>query len=202
MQAAAPELINLSGETSHTLNAYGTEREGEAGSYSTLCLLARRLVERGTRFVSVFQRKWDQHKNLDAELRDVCHIVDQPIGALLKDLKQRGLLDSTLVVWGTEFGRTPLCQNSEPGANAGRDHHPFGFSVWMAGGGIQGGRVIGGTDEFGWRAVEEPVHVNDFHATLLHLFGIDHRRLTYRHKGIDLRLTDVGGNVVTKLLAS
>jgi arylsulfatase A-like enzyme len=163
--------------------------------------LARRLVERGTRFVSIFQRKWDQHKDLDAELRNVCGIVDQPIGALLKDLKRCGLLDSTLVVWGTEFGRTPLSQNSAPGEKAGRDHHPFGFSIWMAGGGIQGGRTVGATDEFGWGAVEDRVHVNDFHATLLHLFGVDHKRLTYRHKGVDLRLTDVAGNVVNKLLS-
>jgi uncharacterized protein (DUF1501 family) len=128
-------------------------------------------------------------------------MVDQPIAALVRDLKQRGLLDSTLVVWGTEFGRTPLTENAQPGAGAGRDHHPFGFSVWMAGGGVKGGVTHGSTDEFGWHATEDKVHVNDFHATLLHLFGLDHLKLTYRYKGLDFRLTNVAGNVVRPLLA-
>ena len=201
MQAAAPELIDLSGETAETRGLYGVDRPGEQGAYSTNCLLARRLVERGVRFVSIFQRKWDQHTNLDGELRSNCQTVDQPIAALIKDLKRRGLLDDTLVVWGTEFGRTPLTQNSQPGAAAGRDHHPFGFSVFLAGGGVKGGQVIGSTDDFGWHAAEDKVHVNDFHATLLHLFGLDHLKLTYRFAGLDLRLTDVAGKVVGRLLA-
>lgn len=201
MQSAAPELIDMASETRDTLDLYGVNRPGEAGSYSRNCLLARRLVERGVRFVSIFQRKWDQHKSLDGELRSVCNVVDQPIGALLKDLKRHGLLESTLVVWGTEFGRTPLTENAQPGSGAGRDHHPFGFSMWLAGGGVKGGQAIGATDEFGWHAAEERVHVNDFHATLLHLFGLDHLKLTYRHKGLDFRLTNVAGQVVRKLIA-
>jgi uncharacterized protein (DUF1501 family) len=200
MQTAAPELIDLSRESRPTLEAYGVGRPGEAGSFSANCLLARRLVERGVRFVSLFQRNWDHHKDLDRELGDRCHDVDQPVGALLNDLKQRGLLESTLVVWGTEFGRTPLTENAQPGPGAGRDHHPFGFSIWMAGGGVKGGQVIGATDPFGWAAVEEPVHVHDFHATLLHLFGLDHERLTYRFEGREHRLTDVAGKVVRKLV--
>jgi uncharacterized protein DUF1501 len=201
MQAAAPDLIDLSRESKQTLDAYGVGRPGEGGSFSTNCLLARRLVERGVRCVSIFHRNWDHHKDLDRDLAARCADVDRPIGALLKDLKQRGLLDSTLVVWGTEFGRTPLTENAQPGPGAGRDHHPFAFSMWMAGGGVKGGQVIGATDELSWKAVEDPVHIHDFHATLLHLFGIDHRKLTYRFKGHDFRLTDVAGKVVTRLLA-
>jgi hypothetical protein len=201
MQSAAPELIDLSGESAETRELYGVDRAGEMGAYSTNCLLARRLVERGVRFVSIFQRKWDQHKELDKDLRANCRTVDQPIAALIKDLKRRGMLDSTVVVWGTEFGRTPLTENTAPtDPAAGRDHHPYGFSVFLAGGGIKGGQTIGSTDDFGWHAVEDKVHVNDFHATLLQLFGLDHLKLTYRYKGLDFRLTDVAGNVVNELI--
>jgi hypothetical protein len=201
MQASAPELIDLPGETLRTHAAYGTDRPGEAGSFATNCLLARRLVERGVRFVSIFHRRWDHHSEVHKGVAENCRIVDRPIGALLKDLKARGLLESTLVVWGTEFGRTPVTQNTRPGPRAGRDHHRLGYTVWLAGGGVPGGRVVGATDELGWRAVEEPVHVHDFHATLLHLFGLDHLRLTYRFRGLDVRLTNQAGKVVQALLA-
>ncbi len=200
MQTAAPELIDLSGETRQTQETYGLNRAGHQGVFSRNCLLARRLVERGVRVVSLFQRTWDQHKNLEGEIRTQCEEVDQPIGALLADLKQRGMLDSTLVIWGTEFGRTAITENAQPGPTAGRDHHPHCFSMWMAGGGVQGGQIIGQSDELGWHVAEDGVHTHDFHATLLHLFGFDHQRLTYRHRGLDVRLTDVAGNVVEKLL--
>ena len=200
MQSAAPELIDLTGESQATHETYGVQRDGQQGIFARNCLLARRLVERGVRVVSLFQRSWDQHKNLEGEIRTQCQEVDQPIGALLRDLKQRGMLDSTLVVWGTEFGRTAITENAQPGPDAGRDHHPHCFSMWMAGGGVKGGQVIGQSDEFGWHVAENGVHTHDFHATLLHLFGLDHKRLTYRHRGIDVRLTDVAGEVVEKLL--
>lgn len=201
MQSAAPELIDLRRESAATLQEYGTERAGDAGNFSRNCLLARRLVERGVRFVTLFHRKWDQHSGLRASLEDNCRVVDQPIGALVRDLKQRGLLENTVVVWGTEFGRTPITENRDPGPQAGRDHHRFGFSVWLAGGGVKAGQVVGATDEFGWHAVQDRVHVNDFHATLLHLFGLDHLQLTHNHRGLDVRLTNVGGQVVRKVLA-
>ena len=201
MQAAAPELIDFSSETNATHRAFGTQRAGEAGSFSRNCLLARRLVERGVRFVSLFHRRWDHHSGLHKKLEDGCRVVDQPIGALLKDLKQRGLLDDTLVVWGTEFGRTPVTQNAAVSAKAGRDHHRFGFSLWLAGGGARAGHVVGATDELGWRAVEDPVHTNDFHATLLHLMGLDHERLTYPLKGLDVRLTNLAGKVVPGIVS-
>src|SRR5262249_51158691 len=146
-------------------------------------LLARRLVERGVRFVTVTHPDWDHHSDINAGLPKSCREVAQPIGALLGDLKQRGLLDQTLVVWGTEFGRTAITQGGAK--NPGRDHHPHGFSMWLAGGGIKGGQVIGKTDDLSWRAIEDPIHVNDFHATLLHLFGLDHKKLTYRFQGLD-----------------
>jgi uncharacterized protein (DUF1501 family) len=153
------------------------------------------------RFVSLFHASWDHHSNLDAELKHNCLMADQPVAALIKDLKRRGLLDSTLVLWLSEFGRTPLGENRVGyKAVTGRDHHPFAFTIWMAGGGVKGGQVIGKTDEIGWNVVDEPVHVNDLHATILHLFGLDHKRLTYRFQGRDFRLTDVGGKLVTKLL--
>jgi len=211
MQSSAPELIDLRGETRATLEMYGVDRADPPGggrgagpgvfaAYATNCLLARRLVERGVRFVGVHHASWDHHSNLDQELGYNAAMADQPVAALLRDLKQRGLMDTTLVVWGSEFGRTPLGENrGGREANTGRDHHPFGFSMWLAGGGIRGGRVLGATDELGWHAVEDRLHVNDFHATLLHLFGFDHTRLTYRFKGRDFRLTDVGGTVCEKL---
>jgi hypothetical protein len=214
MQSAAPELIDLSGESKETLIAYGVGRPdppnivtrssgvGVPSSFSTNCLLARRLVERGVRFINLFHASWDAHSNLDAELNYSTMVVDQPVAALIKDLKQRGLLDSTLVLWSSEFGRTPLGEN-RPGreSNTGRDHHPFAFSLWAAGGGIKGGVIHGETDEIGWGVTRDPVHVNDLHATLLQLFGIDHLKLTYRFQGRDFRLTDVGGKVVQPILA-
>jgi hypothetical protein len=209
MQSAAPELIDLARESQHTLDAYGVNRSGlqnvvatadnkpreVSRTFSINCLLARRLVERGVRFVTIFHGDWDHHNGLDKGLRQNCEGVDQPIAALLADLKQRGLLDSTLVVWGSEFGRTSLAQGKD-----GRDHHPFAFSIWLAGGGARGGTVVGRSDDFGWRVAEDPVHVHDFHATLLHLFGLDHLRLTHKFQGRDFRLTDVAGNVVKQLL--
>jgi uncharacterized protein (DUF1501 family) len=214
MQAAAPELVDLSKEDARTLEEYGVDRDdpelkggrgGGKGTYrqfATNCLLARRLVERGVRFVSLFHSSWDHHSNLDAELGFCAGMADRPVAALVKDLKRRGLLDSTLVLWLSEFGRTPLGEN-RPGFKdvSGRDHHPFCFSVWAAGGGIKGGQVIGETDEFGWNVTRDPVHINDLHATILHLFGLDHLKLTYKFQGRDFRLTDVGGKVVKTLLA-
>jgi len=214
MQSAAPELIDLTGESKATLEAYGVEREdpkiktdrgggpGQFRAFARNCLLARRLVERGVRFVNVYHASWDHHSNLDAELGFNATMADQPIAALIKDLKQRGLLDSTLVVWGSEFGRTPLGENRKGyKVITGRDHHPNAFSIWLAGGGIKGGQVIGETDEIGWNVAKDPIHINDLHATILQLFGLDHMRLTYRFQGRDFRLTDVAGNVVPTLLA-
>ena len=193
MQTAAPELANLKSESKATLESYGP------GQFAQSLLMARRLVERGVRCVTVTHHEWDNHGNINQELTKACKQVDQPIAALIKDLKQRGLLDATLVVGGTEFGRTAITQGDSK--TPGRDHHPHGYSIFLAGGGVKGGQVIGKTDELGWRAVEDPVHINDFHATLLHLFGFDHKKLTVRHQGFDFRLTDVGGKVVEKLLA-
>ncbi len=215
MQSATPELIDLSGEDEKTLEMYGVNRSdgavekgrgfrpGVFATYSSNCLLARRLVERGVRFVNVYHASWDHHSGLDEQLPLNCQIADQPVAALLKDLKQRGMLDETLVVWAGEFGRTPLEENNggPDEINTGRDHHPFAFSIFMAGGGIKGGQVIGRTDDIGWGIEEDPVSINDLHATILHLFGLDHLRLTHRIQGRDFRLTDVAGNVVTKLLS-
>ena len=213
MQAAAPELISLKGETKQTLDAYGLGREdgtkgGRGGGKGTFhqfalnCLLARRLVERGVRFVNLYHASWDHHSNLDAELAYNSRMADQPAAALIKDLKQRGLLDTTLVLWLSEFGRTPLGENRAGFKDvSGRDHHPFAFTIWMAGGGVKGGTILGKTDEIGWNVIEDAVHVNDLHATILRLFGMEHLKLTYRFQGRDFRLTDVGGKVVTKLLA-
>lgn len=213
MQAAAPELMDLSKEPKHVIDAYGIERtepelkadrgggKGQFKAFSTNCLLARRLVERGVRFVNIFHASWDHHSNLDSELKHNCQMADQPIAALIKDLKERGLLDSTLVIWASEFGRTPLGENriGRPGVT-GRDHHPFAFSLWMAGGGVKGGQVIGETDDIGWSITKDPIHVNDLHATILHLFGMNHEKLTYRFQGRDFRLTDVAGKVVNRLV--
>ena len=201
MQSTSPELIDVSGETRETMGFYGVDRAGQQGVFAKNCLLARRMVERGVRVVSLFQRTWDHHKNLDGDLRAQCQEVDQPIGALIRDLKQRGLLDSTLVIWGTEFGRTAITENAKSGHEAGRDHHPHCFSLWMAGGGVKGGTVVGASDELGWHVAEDGVHTHDFHATLLHLFGLNHERLTYRHRGLEVRLTDVAGKVVEKLVS-
>jgi hypothetical protein len=215
MQAAAPELIDLSKETQKTLDAYGAERRepehkgdnrGNAGAaFSTFaknCLLARRLVERGVRFINIFHASWDHHSDLDAGLTYNCGMLDQPLAALIKDLKQRGLLDSTLIVIAGEFGRTPLGENRTGfGKVSGRDHHPYAFSVVLAGGGVKGGQVVGKTDELGWSPIEDPVHINDFHATMLQLFGLDHTRLSVPFGGLNVRLTNVGGRIVDKLVA-
>lgn len=214
MQQAAPELIDLSQENKQTLDAYGVDRpepssvggRGKQGntynSFARNCLLARRMVERGVRFINVIYASWDHHSDIDEQLPYNAGVVDQPIAALIQDLKARGMLEDTLVVCAGEFGRTPLAENrGENKMNTGRDHHPFAFSLLMAGGGIQGGQVYGETDEIGWSVVDRPVHVNDFHATLLHLFGMDHLRLTHRFQGRDFRLTDVGGRVISDWIA-
>ena len=213
MQTAAPELIDLSKETTATKKSYGLNRpepkgggRGQLGNtyqdFARNCLLARRLVERGVRFINIVYASWDHHSNLDPELKFNAGAVDQPIAALIKDLKQRGMLDSTMVAWSAEFGRTPLGENRNGRtAGTGRDHHPFCFSMAMAGGGLKGGQVYGATDEIGWSITENPVHPNDLHATMLHQFGIDHKRLTYRFQGRDFRLTDVAGKLIPEWLA-
>jgi uncharacterized protein DUF1501 len=203
MQKAAPDLIDLTKEQPETVEAYGANRKDDLQKrFSTSCLLARRMVERGVRFVNIYMDGWDHHGGINDGLKTNCAVVDQPIAALLKDLKQRGLLDSTLVVWGTEFGRTPLGDNRiGMSAVTGRDHQPSAFSLWMAGGGMKGGTVYGETDDLGMSVVKDPVHINDFHATLLHLFGLNHEALTYRFEGRDYRLTDVAGKVVHPWLA-
>jgi hypothetical protein len=200
MQSSAPELIDLAGETKETLEAYGAE-PGKV-SFANNCLLARRLVERGVRFVQLYHTDWDHHGNPDTHLGEPldqrCKETDRPSAALVKDLQARGMLDDTLVIWGGEFGRTPM---GEPRDLIGRDHHVDGYTMWLAGGGIKGGQTIGATDELGYYAVEEPTHVHDLQATILHLLGLDHLKLTYRFQGRDFRLTDVAGNVVQKMLA-
>ena len=202
MQSAAPDLLDFSDEPQHIRDAYGLEGE-LTHPYAANCLLARRMVERGVRTVLVAHASWDQHQNLKKDLKKNCDITDQPAAALIKDLKQRGLLDSTLVVWGGEFGRGALgdLRRPEDIETIGRDHHPNGFSMWMAGGGVRGGHVIGETDELALRVAKDQVHVHDLQATILHLMGFDHTRLTYRHMGRDFRLTDVGGQVVPAILA-
>jgi Protein of unknown function (DUF1501) len=195
MQSSAPELMDLTREPKHILEMYGAE-PGKS-SFANNCLLARRLVERGVRFVQLFHEAWDQHGNLVADLKVNCKDTDQPCAALLKDLKQRGMLDDTLVIWGGEFGRTPMVQ----GGSDGRDHHPNAFTMWLAGGGIKPGVTLGESDDFGFNAVKDRVHVHDLHATLLHLLGFDHTKLTYRFQGRDFRLTDVHGRLVPALIA-
>ncbi|OWK42964.1 DUF1501 domain-containing protein [Fimbriiglobus ruber] len=190
MQSAAGEAFDVRRETPRDRDAYG---EGE---FARGCLLARRLVERGVRFVQLSLGGWDHHARINDELKKKCGQIDRPIAALLKDLRQRGLLDDTLVVWGGEFGRTPVSENGD-----GRDHNHYGFTMWMAGGGVKGGMVHGATDEFGFRAADGQVSVHDLHATILHLLGLDHERLTYRYSGRDFRLTDVHGRVVNEILA-
>ncbi len=196
MQTSAPELMDISKEPKHVLDMYGVE-PGKP-SFAMNCLLARRLIERGVRFVELFHEAWDQHGALVADLKRNCRNTDQASAALVKDLKQRGLLDSTLVIWGGEFGRTPMVQG---GGDDGRDHHPNCFTIWMAGGGLKPGFSLGGSDELGFNATEDKVHVHDLNATILHQLGFDHTRLTYRFQGRDFRLTDVHGEVVEKLLA-
>jgi hypothetical protein len=204
MQMSAPEAFDVEGESDATKKLYGLN-EPATDIFARQCLMARRLVERGVRMVQVYHtatskrsscQLWDQHGGLRTELRNNCLATDQPVAALLKDLKSRGLLEDTLVVWGGEFGRTPTAEGTD-----GREHHPFGFTMWLAGGGIKGGQAYGATDEFGWHSVENKVHVHDLHATILHLMGIQHEKLTYRYSGRDYRLTDVAGEVVKGILA-
>ncbi|MBM3969518.1 MAG: DUF1501 domain-containing protein [Planctomycetes bacterium] len=199
MQREAPEAFDISRESEATQKLYGTDQPATE-LFGKQCLLARRLVERGVRFVQLFDapqnNAWDHHGGLRENLPKRCLAVDQPIAALLTDLKSRGLLEDTLVLWGGEFGRTPTAEGTN-----GREHHPFGFTMWLAGGGIRGGIVHGATDEFGWHSVQDKVHVHDLHATILHQMGFDHERLTYRHGGRDYRLTDVHGEVVQAILA-
>ncbi len=193
MQTSVPELMDVSKEPKEVLDLYGTR--GGDGSFAANCLLARRLAERGVRFIQLYHRDWDHHGNIKNDIKIVAGEVDQASAALLHDLKRRGMLDDTLVIWGGEFGRTPMAQGN------GRDHHIKGFSIWLAGGGIKGGITHGSTDELGYNAVENVVHVHDLHATLLHLLGIDHKKLTYKFQGRDFRLTDVHGNVVREIVA-
>ncbi|MFI5457225.1 MAG: DUF1501 domain-containing protein [Isosphaerales bacterium] len=196
MQLSAPDVMQIAQEPRHILDMYGAE-PGKP-SFANTCLLARRLLERGVRFVQIFHESWDQHGNLTHDIKANCKETDQACGALIKDLKQRGLLEDTLVVWGGEFGRTPMVQG---GGNDGRDHHPNAFSMWLAGGGVKPGMTHGESDEFGFQVVKDKVHVHDLHATLLHLLGFDHTKLTYRFQGRDFRLTDVHGQIVKGLLA-
>jgi hypothetical protein len=196
MQASVPELADLSKESDKTMELYGADRVKP--SFARNCLMARRLVESGVRFVQLYDRGWDSHTDMNREHRRQCTAADQPIAALITDLKQRGLLEDTLVVWGGEFGRTPVAQVM--GKTWGRDHHPHGFTMWMAGGGMKPGLTYGTTDEFGYHATENKVHVHDLHATILHQLGIDHKRLTFRSQGRDFRLTDVHGHVIKNLL--
>jgi uncharacterized protein (DUF1501 family) len=199
MQRDAPEAFDLSRESAAMHQLYGADQP-DSELFGRQCLLARRLVERGVRFVHLFNapqnNTWDQHSKLNEDLPLRCRAIDRPVAALLTDLKARGLLDDTLILWGGEFGRTPTAEGTN-----GREHHPFGFTMWLAGGGIRGGMVHGATDEFGWHAVQDKVHVHDLHATILHLMGFDHTKLTYRFGGRDYRLTDVFGNVVHSIIA-
>ena len=200
MQTSVPELTDISGESKATLEMYGPEVK-KPGTFAANCLLARRLAERGVRFTQIFIRQWDQHGNLPKDIRRQCGIVDRPSWALVQDLKQRGMLDDTLVIWGGEFGRTIYCQGGLSTKNYGRDHHPRCYTKWMAGAGIKGGIVYGETDDFSYNVVDKPVHIHDLNATILNQFGVDHEKLTYRHQGRDFRLTDVHGEVVSDLLA-
>jgi hypothetical protein len=202
MQAAVPELMEIQGESPTTRKMYGLDSSYEPTRiFAAECLIARRLVERGVRFIELTcpnagVDRWDQHKDLRDGHEKNCRATDQPVAALLKDLKGRGLLETTLVMWAGEFGRTPFAQGSN-----GRDHNPFGFTIWLAGSGVQGGFVFGETDEWGYKVVKDKVEIHDLHATMLYLMGIDHKRLTYRFGGRDMRLTDVHGNVVREVLA-
>ncbi len=190
MQTSVPELTNIAGESKHVLDMYGPDVT-KPGTFAASCLLARRMAERNVRFVQIFHRGWDQHGNIGGDLPNQCRDVDQPCHALIQDLKQRGLLDDTLVVWGGEFGRTVYCQGKLTRENYGRDHHPRCFTVWMAGGGIKPGVVYGQTDDFSYNIVDNPVHIHDMNATILHCLGIDHQRLSFKWQGLDVRLTGV-----------
>jgi hypothetical protein len=199
MQSRTPELMDYSGEDTQTLEMYGAE-PGKP-SFANNCLMARRLVERGVRFIQVYQADWDHHSNVEGGLRNQCKVTDQACAALIKDLKQRGLLDDTLVIWGGEFGRTPMVEASAAlGRSGGRDHHPQAFTMWMTGGGIRTGQTIGKTDELGFHPIEKPVHVHDIQATILNQLGINHERLTFNYAGRPFRLTDVHGHVIEELI--
>ena len=200
MQTSVPELTDVSKEPEHVFRLYGEDAR-KPGTYAANCLLARRLAERGVRFIQLFHRGWDQHSNLPKQIAGQCRDTDQASAALILDLKQRGLLDETLVVWGGEFGRTVYCQGHLTAEDYGRDHHPRCFTIWLAGGGVKGGVTHGETDDYSYNIVKDPVHVHDLHATMLHLLGIDHRRLTFKFQGRHHRLTDVHGNVVQEILA-
>jgi len=201
MQVSVPELTDFSDESASTLEMYGPDVHKQ-GTYAYNCLMARRLAERGTRYIQLMHAGWDQHNNLTSQLQIQCQDTDAPSAALIKDLKQRGLLDDTLVIWGGEFGRTPFLQGEfENKARWGRDHHPYGFTICMAGGGVKPGFVYGATDEIGFNAVENPVHVHDFQATLMYLLGIDHEKYTYKFQGRNYRLSDVHGHVVKDVIS-
>ncbi len=202
MQMAGPELIDFSKESKETLEMYGVGKE-PTNQFSTNCLLARRMVERGVRFILMMHASWDQHTNLNKALKANCDKTDQGTAALIQDLKQRGLLEDTLIVWGGEFGRTPMqeVRNTLDPDNAGRDHHPNAYSMFLAGGGVKGGTVVGKTDDLAFNVTEDPVHIHDLQATILHALGFDHTKLTYKYMGRDFRLTDVHGQVVKKILA-
>jgi uncharacterized protein (DUF1501 family) len=190
MQSSVPELTDISDEPQHVLDMYGPDVQ-KPGTFAASCLLARRMAERDVRFVQIFHRGWDQHANIGGDLPNQCRDVDQPCHALIQDLKQRGLLEDTLVVWGGEFGRTIYCQGELTRDNYGRDHHPRCFTIWMAGGGVKPGIVYGETDDFSYNIVDKPVHIHDWNATILHCLGIDHRRLSVKFQGLDVRLTGV-----------
>ncbi|MBL0160557.1 MAG: DUF1501 domain-containing protein [Bryobacterales bacterium] len=200
MQTSVPELVDLSKEPESVFEMYGPESR-KPGSYARNCLLARRLAERGVRFIQLYHRGWDQHNDLPRDLALQCRGTDQPTAALVSDLKQRGLLDDTLVVWGGEFGRTVYCQGRLTDVNYGRDHHPRNFTMWMAGGGIKPGTVLGETDDFSYNVTADPVHVHDLQATIMKCLGVDHKKLTFKFQGRHFRLTDVHGEIVDKILA-
>lgn len=201
MQASVPELTDLTQESSHTFELYGEDAK-KPGTFANTALMSRRLVERGVRFVQVYHNNWDTHGNTAGRLPDQCRDVDQPCWGLIQDLKERGMLDETLIIWGGEFGRTIYSQGGLSRENYGRDHHPRCFTMWMAGGGIKPGAIYGETDEFSYNIVRDPVHIRDFHATILHLLGIDHERFTYKAQGLDSRLTGVEpARIINEILA-
>ena len=199
MQSSVPELADLTGESASVFEQYGPESK-KPGTFAANCILARRLAERGVRFIQLYHRGWDQHSALPAGIRSQCYDTDQPSAALIEDLQSRGLLEDTLVVWGGEFGRTVFSQGTLTATDYGRDHHPLCYSMWLAGAGIRPGTVHGETDDFSYNIVRDPVHIHDLHATVLHLLGIDHKRLTWRHQGRDYRLTDIHGEVINAIL--
>jgi uncharacterized protein (DUF1501 family) len=200
MQRSVPALVDLSKEPESVFEMYGPDAR-EPGTYAANCILARRLAERGVRFIQLFHRGWDHHGNLPRELRPQCEQTDQPTAALIRDLKQRGMLEETLIVWGGEFGRTVYSQGTLTESDYGRDHHPRCFAMWLAGGGIKGGITYGETDDYSYNIVKDPVDVHDLHATILHCLGIDHTRLTFKFQGRNYRLTDVHGQLVRDIVA-